>query len=153
MCVILIKRSDTVNKKCSERYLRESGNQSFKIKFKNSTVHCDICKGMPVVCEVNLKKRNMYNAQVFSVAEIGCNSVLINGQTFTHAEFANYFTLAFCMTVYKYQGGTINEPYCIYNANVMDKKELYTALSRTTRYEYLHIAKTASIYSVKEKKY
>ena len=107
---------------------------------------------MPVVYEDNLKNRNMYNAQVFRITEIDSNFVLVNGQTFIHSVLAKYFNLAFGMTVHKYQGGTINEPFCIHNANVMGKKELYSALSRTAKYEYLHIGRTGSIYSVKEKK-
>ena len=112
----------------------------------------DVAEGMPVVCEANLKSRNMYNAQLFKVTAIDSDYVCIKNESFTHSEFANYFNLAFCMTVYKYQGGTIDEPYCIHNANAMDKKEFYTALSRTTKYEYLHVGKTASIYDVKERK-
>ena len=43
------------------------------------------------------------------------------------------------MTVYKYQGGTIDEHYNIYDVNRMDKKQLYTSLSRTTKFENIHL--------------
>ena len=49
------------------------------------------------------------------------------------------FIPSFCVTVYKYQGADINEPYNIYDVNKMDKKQLYTALSRTTKLEYIHL--------------
>ena len=48
------------------------------------------------------------------------------------SEFRESFAPAFCVTVYKYQGGTISTPYNIYDVEKMDKKQLYTALSRTT---------------------
>ena len=53
--------------------------------------------------------------------------------------FAESFIASFCVTVYKYQGADINENYNIYDVNKMDKKQLYTALSRTTKLEYIHL--------------
>lgn len=49
------------------------------------------------------------------------------------------FIPSFCVTVYKYQGADINEPYNIHDVNRMDKKQLYTALSRTTKLENIHL--------------
>lgn len=43
------------------------------------------------------------------------------------------------MTVRKYQGGEIDDHYNIYDINRMDKKQLYTSLSRTTKVEYIHL--------------
>jgi len=38
-----------------------------------------------------------------------------------------------------YQGRTINENYNIYDVSRMDKKQLYTAMSRTKQFNYIHI--------------
>ena len=43
------------------------------------------------------------------------------------------------MTVYKYQGADINEPFNVHDVSKMDKKQIYTALSRTTKLEYIHL--------------
>ena len=62
------------------------------------------------------------------------------------SEFRDSFIPAFCCTVYKYQGGTIERPYNIYDANQMDREQMYTALSRTTKLEYIRIDKPARYY-------
>ena len=56
--------------------------------------------------------------------------------------FANLLYHHFFVTVYKYQGGTIRTPYNIYDAEKMDKKQLYTALSRTTELNHVHLDTT-----------
>ena len=38
-----------------------------------------------------------------------------------------------------YQGADIDEHYNIYNINRMDRKQLYTCLSHTSKYEYVHL--------------
>ena len=52
---------------------------------------------------------------------------------------AKFFRAAFAVTVFKYQGSTIDEPYNIYDTDakikgedVMSRNELYTALTRGT---------------------
>ena len=64
---------------------------------------------------------------------------IFNKQRFCYSEFRESFIPAFCVTVYKYEGGTINKHYNIYDVNGMDKKQFYTALSRTTKLEYIHL--------------
>ena len=145
------KTKDRINKQCATRFVSEhTGNPVFDVKFKSSSEKVIVCKGMPVICETNIKCKNMFNSQIFSIEDISSDCVHINGHEFTFKEFSSHFNLAFCTTVYKYQGGTISEPYCIYDAKFMDKKQLYTAISRTTKYSYLHIGPTASKYSVKK---
>ena len=46
--------------------------------------------------------------------------------------FCDNFSIAHCVTVYKYQGEEIEKKYKIHNVELMDKKMIYTALSRTT---------------------
>ena len=64
-------------------------------------------------------------------------------EVFPIGTFAQSFIPAFCCTVYKYQGADISEPYNIYNVNRMDKKQLYTAPSRITKFEYIHLNTSA----------
>lgn len=58
---------------------------------------------------------------------------------FVQCDFRQYFIPAFCCTVYKYQGADIKEHYNILDVNRMDKKQLYTCLSRTTKFEYIYL--------------
>ena len=69
---------------------------------------------------------------------------MIADTVFTIVKFAQSFILAFCCTVCKYQGDDIDEPYNIYNVNRMDKKQLYTTLSRTTKLDFIHLNNNAS---------
>ena len=64
---------------------------------------------------------------------------MINGETFEKNEFRSSFLPNFCNTVYKYQGGKIDEHYNIWDTDRMDVKEMYTSLSRTTKLEYIHL--------------
>ena len=65
---------------------------------------------------------------------------MFGDKVFEHSVFAEPFIPAFCVTVYKYQGGTINKPYNIFDVEKMYKKQLYTALSRTTNLEYIQLS-------------
>ena len=75
----------------------------------------------------NMCNKEMYNMQQYNIDKIQENDqgdleFILNGQTFSHSEFRESFIPAFCVTVYKYQGSTITEPYNIYDADKMDKK-------------------------------
>ena len=93
-----------------------------------------------------MRNKEMYNMQQYKIDKIQENDegnleFILNGQTFSHSEFRESFIPAFCVTVYKYHGSTITEPYNIYDAEKMDKKQLYTALSRTTKLDHIHLTK------------
>lgn len=100
---------------------------------------------MPLLVTQNLRDKDLFNMQLVEIdgiEESGDDDDLIfhiNKQRFCYSEFRESFIPAFCVTVYKYQGGTINKHYNIYDVNRMDKKQLYTALSRTTKLEYIHL--------------
>ena len=63
----------------------------------------------------------------------------INNEIFDKNEFRANFLPAFCNTVFKYQGGKIDEHHNIWDTHKMDVKEMYTSLSRTTKLEYIHL--------------
>ena len=75
----------------------------------------------------------------FVIEEINNNQFKVNNQWFDQKEFAESFIVGFCVTVYKYQGADIDEDYNIHDVNRMDKKQLYTALSRTTKLYFIHL--------------
>ena len=99
---------------------------------------------MPVIVTQNMKKRDMFNMMEFKIKTINENKegnleFEIDNETFSLNEFRESFLLNFCNTVYKYQGGKIDEHYNIFDTHKMDVKEMYTSLSRTTKLEYIHL--------------
>lgn len=94
---------------------------------------------MPIIVTQNLKKHEMYNMMEFTIGSISENSDMVNNIWFDMKDFRESFIPGFCCTVYKYQGADIDQHYNIYDVNRMDKKQLYTCLSRTTKYEYIHL--------------
>ena len=99
---------------------------------------------MPMLVTKNMRNKEMYNMQQYNIDSINENDIgdlefTHNGQTFSHNEFRESFIPAFCVTVYKYQGGTIDQHYNVYDVEKMDKKQLYTALSRTTKLDHIHL--------------
>ena len=58
------KTRNKVNEKCAERFIKERQLEAFKIGLHN------VCEGMPVICQTNLKQQNMYNSQMFKVPYI-----------------------------------------------------------------------------------
>lgn len=73
----------------------------------------------------------------FVVEDIG-ERVKIDKE-FKLKEFADSFIPSFCVTVYKYQRAKIDKQYNIYDLNWLDKLQLYTSLSRTTRLQNIHL--------------
>ena len=132
-----------VTKDCCDRFTE--GKQSFEVEFiydGNKELY-PVCFGMPVLATTNLKSEEIYNMMEFKVEIINNQTVTITDTEFPINKFAQSFIPAFCCTVYKYQGADINQPYNIYNVNRMDKKQLYTALSRTTKLEFIHMKNSA----------
>lgn len=130
-----------VNQLCANWYMsRNKVKQHVEVKF-NSKETYKLCNGMPVMCTDNIKKQNMMNSEQYTIQEIDSDKVLIkeNNVVFPLKEFKEKFILAFCVTVHKYQGGEINTHYNIFDVGIMDKKILYTALSRTKKIDYIHL--------------
>ena len=83
-----------------------------------------------------------YNIDNIEESEDGNLNFILNGTIFSHGEFRESFIPSFCVTVYKYQGGTISTPNNMYDVEKIDKKQLYTALSRTTELNHVHLYTT-----------
>ena len=96
-----------------------------------------------------MKDRGMFNLQIFTVKRISGNSVTIkeNDQEFAVDGFSKKLNLQFCIIVYKYQGVEIDGHYNNLDAGAMNKKQLYAAMSRTTKFEYIHVENIQKIYT------
>ena len=140
----------TVNSQCCDEFTKGKKYETVGFKYNNKVETYKVCTGMPVLATTNIKDKDIYNTMEFTIEDIQNNNCesnkrqddkkfMINEEWFDIKEFSESFIPSFCVTVYKYQGADINEPYNIYDVNRMDKKQLYTALSRTTKLEYIHL--------------
>lgn len=133
-----------VTKECCDRFTK--GKQSYEVEFiydGRKEVY-PVCAEMPMLATTNLKSDEIYNVMEFEIESIDeKKTVMIADTVFTIEKFAQSFIPAFCCTVCKYQGADIDEPYNIYNVNRMDKKKLYTTLSRTTKLDFIHLNNNA----------
>ena len=134
-----------VTKNCCDRFVENKVSHEINFKYKSQIEKYKLCIGMPVIATQNMKKHEMYNMMEFQIDNItdyygdeftdyyGNNSedlnFVINNVTFTKNEFRESFLPNFCNTVYKYQGGKIDEHYNIWDTDKMDIKEMYTSLS------------------------
>lgn len=137
----LNKTRRQINDLCSNWYMKKNNIQQFvEVKF-NSKETYKVCNGMPVMCIDNIKQHDMMNSEQYTIQDINNDRVIIkeNNIIFPITEFKEKFMLVFCVTVHKYQGGEINTHYNIFDVGLMDKKILYTALSRTKKFEYIHL--------------
>ena len=130
-----------VNTECCDRFIKEMNKRQVAVEFTydNKKETYNVCDKMPVLATQNMKDKEIFNTIEFVTEDISNNQFKINNEWFDQKEFSDNFIPSFCVTVYKYQGTDINEPYNRYDVNRMDKKQLYTALSRTTKFEYIHV--------------
>ena len=94
---------------------------------------------MPIIATTNIKDKSIFNTMEFAIESVKGNKFKVNNEWVDKKQFSESFIPSFCVTVYTYQGADINEPYNIHDVNRMDEKQLYTALSRTTRFEYVKL--------------
>ena len=143
-----------VNKERANNFIVGVKTLVIEMRFKNPKVKelYKVCAGMPVICTANIKEMHMYNSEQYTIEDMDSQTVTVNKMKFKHDEFKQWFTLAFCITVYRYQGDKIDTHYNIYDADRMDKRQLYTSMSRTTKFEYIHVDKLNEQYWIKTKK-
>ena len=128
-----------VNTQCCDQFTEGKRYEIVEFKYNNKKERYKVCEGMSVLATQNIKDKEIFNTMEFVIEYIDKDEFKVNNVWFDKKEFSENFIPSFCVTVYKYQGATIDEPYNIYDVNRMDKKQLYTALSRTTKFEYIHV--------------
>ena len=128
-----------VNKRCCDRFVKGKKYEHVVFKNDDKKEEYKVCVGMPVIATENIKERKIFNTMEFTIESVSEDSFRIDGEEFDLKTFSGCFVPSFCITVHKCQGADINEHYNIYDVNRMDKKLLYTALSRTTKFKYIHL--------------
>ena len=142
-----------VNKICSDAFCEGKRHQKVNFYYNGCKEEYKICDGTPVIYIDNMKDRKMFNSQQFTVKNITNNGITIkeNDEKFSLDDFRKKFNLVFCITVYKYQGAEIDQHYNIFDTEAMNKKQLRTALSRTTKFKYIHAENLKIKYSNSKK--
>ena len=134
-----------VTKECCDRFVGNWPAYEINFKYKSQIEKYKVCVGMPIICTQNMKKRNIFNMMEFEIKHViemeegNTLNFIIGEERFDHNEFRESFLPNFFNTVYKYQGGKIDEDYNIGDTNRMDMNEMYTSLSLTTKLEYIHL--------------
>ena len=131
-----------VNESCCERFVKGKSYETVMFRYNGGRESYKVCEGMPLLATQNIKVDGVFNTMEFKLEDIRRKSELefkVNGKWYNISVFASSFIPAFCVTVYKYQGADIDENYNIHDVGMMDKKQLYTALSRTTKLKYIHL--------------
>lgn len=109
---------------CCKRYTENLDHEEVNIKYQGHGAKYKVAVGMPMLVTQNIRNKNMFNMEQFEIEKIenedGNLEFTVDGKTFSHSEFSESFIPAFCVTVYKYQGGTIDEHYNIYDVEKMD---------------------------------
>ena len=131
-----------VNQNCCDRFSMGKTCEAVMFTYNGGKELYKVSVGMPFIATTNLKDDGVFNMMEFNLEDMRRKSELefkIAGKWYGIGVFANSFIPAFCVTVYKYQGADIDEAYNIHDVKYMDKKQLYTALSRTTKLEHIHL--------------
>ena len=133
-----------VTQECCNRFTENLEYYEIDFKYQGHRGKYKVAVGMPMLVTQNMRNKDMFNMEQYNIDSIGESEdgnliFTLNDTTLSHSEFRESFIPAFCVTVYKYQGGTISTPYNIYDVENMDKKQLYTALSRTTELNHVHL--------------
>lgn len=135
-----------INEKCLQKFLKENRGKKYQIG------KMIISKNMPVVvheiqtCDaIKAKEFELMVSNKFKVDSVDEEKEIIylsNEMGIKEVPFKLFikcFDYAFCMTTYKYQGSSINQPFNIYDCKLMDLNILYTAISRSTSFDFVHL--------------
>jgi len=163
-----------VNNILMNRYIREhKSKKTFKYKkvtyTKKQLESCIyynefyLYKNLPVMSIKNFgckKKENnrekslyIFNNELFDVIKVLKSKVYLKSrdrkkETIIKLDYCSFklkFVPSYCITVYKYQGMTIDKEYYIHDIVKMNKEEIYTAVTRCTNINYINIVNDVSI--------
>ena len=136
------KTRKEVNKKCMEK---NRGNTYIDIPVKpDDAEDCQpvsIFVGCPLIYRLADSEMDIMKSERTTVTNITADTIITaDNQTIKIADFHKYFNVSYCITVHKFQGQTIQEPFTIWDAKMMDYNLIYTALTRSSRYDFINIA-------------
>lgn len=136
------KTAQKKNQSCFLEFVEENESEITQVNGKPITV------GIPIIGIENDKVLGIFRSQKYKVQEVKDDVIVLrknnNGvvKEIKREGFWKYFDYGFCVTVYKYQGGTIREDYNIFDVDQMSYNEMYTAMSRGISLDKVHFKYT-----------
>ena len=107
-------------------------------------------RGMKLVGMTNIKEKCIFNSELYEITRVGHSYIKLKSETGKHLNISHkllrHFDYGYSMTMYRVQGSSIDEPYNIQQTNMMSKREMYTAISRATKFEYLNLDYTDKVF-------
>ena len=137
-----------VNRKCMDKFSQNKEYLTAPRSLMNKkTQETKLFAGMPIVAHRNMKKEEIYNSEVFNIANINIDNKtfsFVDGEkehTYHINQFSSMFYPAFCITAHVSQGCTFDKRYTIWDWNHphMDATAKYVALSRATNINNIQI--------------
>ena len=111
-----------------------------KIKYINNNPYFT---DMRLVCNVTNLEETLYRSELYQIVKFEKEDICMISETGNKikVKFDNigWFSPAYGMTVYRYQGSSIDEPFNIMNIEQMSLREIYTAISRARNYDDLNL--------------
>lgn len=111
-----------------------------------------LTEGTRLICRQTDRSLDVYNGRRYTVEGLDKDTVWLRPETegldgvvVDTGVVGDLFTYGWCTTVHRAQGRSVDEPYLIHEFFKMDKWIQYTALSRTTKAEYVQIADVSDL--------
>jgi energy-coupling factor transporter ATP-binding protein EcfA2 len=141
-----------INDQCMNNMRRSNRDKPCLVMDKDEkddyTQDLIIMKGTPVVSRTNKVNMGIINSQMFTVIDWDDKNIRMRNNDdenniikVAHSKFQKLFAVAYCTTIHKYQGTTINKPFTIHEWDLLDERLKYVALSRTTDIDLINIVK------------
>lgn len=140
-----------INKICMEYFKEQTDNIYLEhniedVKDKRQSVY--LYNGLPIMAWKNCVKLGIVNSEEFIVSSYDDEKIYITRNELGEdleidiEDFHNYFVPNYCATTHKSQGATYKDKVILWDWNrlVSNKKIVYTACSRATKFDNLIIA-------------
>ncbi|KAJ3025798.1 UNVERIFIED_CONTAM: hypothetical protein HDU68_006674 [Siphonaria sp. JEL0065] len=99
--------------------------------------------GTPVIANRNYKALKIINSATYAVKKLEPlmleDTLTKEKLTITTEQFQKYFWVNYCSTCHRVQGESINQPFTIHELSRMASNMRYTAISRTTKKEFINV--------------
>jgi ATP-dependent exoDNAse (exonuclease V) alpha subunit len=122
-----------------------------QLSYDPNSQDVQLINGTPIMARVNNKTLDIFNNETFMIANIDHKKQQIQilndidadeeckSSTIDIKDFQKLFYVAYCITIHKSQGISIDTPYTIHDWRYLDSRLKYVALSRATDIDNINI--------------